>query len=735
MKSFMKESDTSAPVPHGPYEYYRRTVESKSYKIHCRRPKNMEYRDDLEAAKPLDVEAVSAEAAKLIAEMQADGGKLPDDKALHVDGFYDPSFEVTGEDEEILLDENEEAKAHAHYVVGCVAISPSHQLMAYTVDTSGYETYDLRIVRLDTAKKANHELVDEIKNIDGHVTWGKDDDTIFYCKLDDAHRPYQVYRHTVAESADDDDVKLFEESDERHWVDLSKTRSGRFIVISSDSPETSEAHVIDLDDNNGTPTPRVIAAREHGCRYTLDHRGSLFYLVANRSANKTKEYLESTLCTLPVSAVLDGSAKEKGRTLWREVPSFPYEGEKDPERPERPIRMLESVSCFQTFLALSGRRDGYAAVWVLRPKSAPQGEHEEATPDFHVHQVFFQEPGSTVLEGPNRDYESKMLRVCHESMRMPSRDLDLDTRAEHLPLFVVKQQEVPGGYDQKDYRTASVAVPPEVRSTCFDGDEVEANSPPVRMTLMWKADMYEGEAIPKNAPVLLYAYGAYGVCIDPEFDFKRLPLLNRGFVYAIAHVRGGGEEGRNWYEGATGAKYLTKKRTFLDLVECARYLKREGICAPDKLCVEGRSAGGLTVGAALNLDPGVFDCAIAGVPFVDIMTTMCDSTIPLTVTEWEEWGNPNETAFHDYMCSYSPIDNVRGEKYPPMLCTSGLHDPRVAYWEPLKWVTTLRDTASGGPFLSKCDLESGHFSASDRYRYLRERAYELAFVISVISNK
>lgn len=753
MRSHYQESDTTAPVPHDDYEYYRRTVAGLSYRVHCRRPRVMRNGGD-EPFGPgrtdIDVDFINAEVERIRAYKEANDGALPPDldKVLSVDGFTNETFAVTGENEEVILDENAEAKSHAHYVVGCVAMSPSHELLAYTVDTKGYETYTLRIVRLDPNRRGNNTLIDEVADIDGTVVWGVDDATIYYCKMDDAHRPYQVYRHRVASDeaarfGDVEDTLLFEESDDRHWVDLSKTRSGRFVLIASDSPETSEVHVLDLDvgDKFPGPTPCVVAPREHGCRYSVDHRDLYFYLVANRGKEPEEKYLEFHLQVVAVDAVLDGVGREEGRALWSSLAAFPYEGEVDPELPDRPIRMIDSVSCFQDFVAVSGRKGGYARVWVLRRIPGPGGTDDLedwdeviSPPKFDVDMVYFQEEGCTITEGPNRDFDTKLLRIRHESMRTPPRDLDLDLRYKYMPIYVIKEQEVPGGYDREAYCTTTLVVPPELRSATFPGDPTDpADAPPVRMTLMWKADCHGGAGVPSSAPVHLYAYGAYGVCIDPDFDFKRLPLLNRGFVIAIAHVRGGGEEGRHWYEGPKGGKYLTKKATFLDLVECARHLKREGICAPGKLCVEGRSAGGLTVGASLNLDPSVFDCAIAGVPFVDLMTTMCDSSIPLTATEWEEWGNPNEKTYHDYMLSYSPVDNVVGDAtYPPLLSTSGLHDPRVAYWEPLKWVTTLRDTAKGGPFFSKCDLDSGHFSASDRYRYLKERAFELAFMLAVI---
>jgi oligopeptidase B len=361
---------------------------------------------------------------------------------------------------------------------------------------------------------------------------------------------------------------------------------------------------------------------------------------------------------------------------------------------------------------LEGREGGITRVWVLDKKD---GSVDPAS----LRQLEFAEDLYEVGTSANREYDTSIVRLHYSSLTSPIQWLDVDmnnTSSEHH--VIIKEQQVLN-FDRTKY------VCKRVFATAPDKTQIP-------ISIVHRKDLYEEDGkedtdrTPK--PCMLYGYGSYGICIDPDFNAQILPYLDRGMIYAIAHVRGGGEMGRYWYEEQ--GKYLTKRNTFQDFISCAEHLVAENITAPEVLAIEGRSAGGLLMGNVINMRPDLFQCAVAGVPFVDLMTTMCDPSIPLTTGEWEEWGNPNEAKYFDYMLSYSPYDNVRAQPYPHVLITAGLHDPRVAYWEPAKWASKLRSLKTDdNEVIVKMDLDSGHFSASDRYKYLREKAFDQAFVL------
>mmetsp|Transcript_3674 Transcript_3674/g.5211 ORF Transcript_3674/g.5211 Transcript_3674/m.5211 type:complete len:751 (-) Transcript_3674:123-2375(-) len=607
--SHVQETDSSVPYKHGPYEYYTKTVEGSSYKIHCRR-------------------------------------------------------ELGSEKEEIILDENVLAKGKKHCDVGAVEVSPSHQLMAYSVDSTGYETYEVFIVNIGTGKVVDQALSETA----GRLTWGRDDKHLYYSTFDQAHRVDKVWRHTQGETKDSD-ILLFEEDDELFSAGFQKTRSERFLFIGSQSSETSEGYMLDL--TKESTEAELIAGREKGVLYDVnEYRGKL-YIITNKDDAKNFKLMST-------------SVDQPGPENWKEV--MPY---------DKDIK-LDLLSSFKDFAVLYGRQGGFTQMWIVR------GDDDDLT------RVEFEEKAYTVAPGVNEEFETTAYRFSYSSLTTPLQTVEMNIESGERK--VLKEQPVPN-FDRSSYESDRIEV------TVEDGTKVP-------MSLVYKKGLLNGHD-PK--PCYLYGYGSYEISIDPFFNSKLLPFLDRDVVVAIAHIRGGGEMGRMHYENA---KYLKKKNTFTDFIACADELVTKKITSPDRLVIEGRSAGGLLIGAVINMRPDLFHAAHAGVPFVDVMNTMSDATIPLTTGEWEEWGNPNEEKYFDYMLSYSPYDNVKKANYPALLATSGLWDPRVAYWEPTKWLAKLRENNLGeGDMLLKMDLASGHFSASDRYKLYRERAFELTFLL------
>ncbi len=511
------------------------------------------------------------------------------------------------------------------------------------------------------------ELPEAIADTYYGVAWASDSRTVFYTRPDDAMRPFQVWRHELGTDAADD-VCVFEEPDDRFFVSVRRTRSGAFIVIELESMVTSEALILEADDPTGAF--RVVEPRRQGIEYALEHRGDEFLLVTNDAAPNFR------LVRAPVAS--------PGREQWRDL--IPHRDD---------VRLL-GVDAFAGHLAVFERADALRRIRVVDPDTGVGDVLEQP------------EPVYTVSPGDNREFEAGELRFEYTSLITPPTVVDYDV--ERRTRTVRKQEPVPG-YDPQEYASE------RAWAVAADGERVP-------ISLAYRRGRQ------KPGPALLRGYGAYEISSDPAFVNSLVSLLDRGFVVAIAHVRGGGELGRRWYEAG---KLEHKANTFTDFVACAEHLIAEGWTAPDQLAARGRSAGGLLMGAVVNLRPDLFRAILAGVPFVDAVTTMLDETLPLTVPEWEEWGDPREPAFYRTMKAYSPYDNVEAKDYPAMLVTAGLHDSRVAYWEPAKWVAKLRATKTdSNPLLLRTRLEAGHAGPSGRYEAWREEAFELAFLLDAL---
>jgi len=609
MKGRMKETDASVPYRYGPYYYYTRTVAGEQYGIRCRK------RGSLDAP------------------------------------------------EEVLLDQNELAKGHDYFSLGSFEISPDHSLLAYAVDFDGSEQYTLQVKELATGKI----LPDQILNTSGSVAWANDNTTLFYTTLDDAHRPFKLFRHRLGSSKAKDPL-LHHEADERFYMNVGRTRSGQYVLMSLDSKLTSECWYLQADEPEAAL--KVVAPRRQGVEYSVDQQGDRFIIITNDKAVNFK------LMAAPLDT--------PGVQHWKEL--LPYESEVK----------LDGVSCFEKYLVLSERREGVSAIRVC------------ALPANKTHVVTWPEPAHDVGVGTNEEYQTTKIRLTYTSLVTPRSTYDYDMQAQTLEL---KKQEPVKGYQSDLY---------ESRRTFAKS----ADGTLVPISLVFKKSLKK--AGPQ--PLIMDGYGSYGASEDPAFSSGRISLLDRGVIYAIAHIRGGGEMGRPWYENG---KLQHKQHTFDDFIACAEQLIAEKYTSSDKLGIWGGSAGGLLIGAVINQRPELFQAAVADVPFVDVVNTMLDPTIPLTVTEYEEWGNPAEKPSYDVIRKYSPYDNVTAQAYPHLLITAGLNDPRVAYWEPAKWTARLRATSTGSNvILLKTNMGAGHGGESGRYEHLRENAFIYAFLLN-----
>lgn len=567
--------------------------------------------------------------------------------------------------EEILLDENALAAGQRYFRLGVFEVSPDHRLLAYSTDTDGSEVYTLRVLDLASGEL----LADEIRNTHNSAKWANDNRTLFYTTLDATQRPYRLYRHVLGRDPRHD-TWLFEEPGQAFRLAIDKTKSKRFLILRLRSNTTSELHYLEAD--RPEESLRLFQPRQPGLEYYLSHHDERFFILTNEEAPNFR------LFTAPVS--------DPSRDLWREF------------LPHRETVQLEGVEVFRDHLVIYEREDGLRKIRI----SDTEGNG--------IHYVDFDEPAYTLKPGWNPEFDSSQLRFRYNSLVTPESvfDYDLNRRTRTL----LKRYEVLGGYAPSQYKS----------------ERLFAESPDgarVPISLVYKRSLRR----PGGNPMLLYGYGAYGHSTDAAFSSRRLSLLDRGFVFAIAHVRGGKEMGRCWYEQG---KLLHKKNTFADFIACAEHLIREGYTRPEKLAIYGGSAGGLLVGAVLNERPELFASAIASVPFVDVVNTMLDPSIPLTVIEYDEWGNPNDKASYEYIKSYAPYENVRAQRYPHLLVTAGLNDSRVQFWEPAKWVARLRARKTDqNRLLLKTKLSAGHGGPSGRYEQLRETAFQYAFLLDV----
>jgi oligopeptidase B len=627
IKSRVQETDASAPVRRGEWEYFSRTIEGRQYPIHCRRP-----------------------------------ARTP--------GLPDPDAQPGTEPGEIVIvDENDLADGHEYFALGGFSPSPRQDWLAYSVDTSGAERYELRFRSLETGE----DLPETVPDVYYGIAWASDDRTVFYTRPDDAMRPWQVWRHTIGTPAADDALVL-QEDDDRFYAGVHRTRTGAFVVIDLGSKITSEVWLVDADD--ATSEPRLVTPRVQGVEYSVEHHatedtsGRLFVLTNDGGAENFK------LMVAPVTS--------PGRESWTEVV------------PHRPAVRLEGVQAFAGHLVRSEREEGLEQIVV----------HDLDTGD--VHTVAMPDPVYSAWVGANLEFDTGTLRFDYTSMVTPVSTYDYDVVDREAVL--VKRQPVPG-YEPTEFETQ------RLWATATDGRRI-----PISIVHR------RGLERDGTAPALLYGYGSYEASMDPSFSSARVSLLQRGVLFAIAHVRGGGELGRSWYEEG---KLERKPNTFTDFVAAAEHLIAEGYTSPQHLAARGGSAGGLLMGAVANLRPDLFRAIVAEVPFVDVVSTILDETLPLTVIEWEEWGNPVADAeIYRVMKSYSPYDNVTAQDYPALLVTGGLNDPRVQYWEPAKWVAKLRATSTGTrPLLLKMEMGAGHAGPSGRYDAWRDEAFVLAFVL------
>jgi len=592
------------------------------------------------------------------------------------DATTPPVVDVGGSpDEVVLLDENRLAESHAYLDVVNLDVSPGHSRLAYATDTTGDERFTLRVRDLGTGE----DLADTIEGTSYGVAWANDDATLFYTRPDAANRPYQLWRHRVG-SRPAEDTLVLEEPDERFHLGVGRTKDGEYVIVEMHSRVTSEVRVVPADQPDAVP--RTVQPRSQGIEYGLEHHRGTFILITNDDAENFK--------------VVATPVHDPSREGWTEL--IPHRAE---------VR-IEGLDVFAGHVVVYERRQGMARIRVIvLPEDGPRWDRE--LPEGYL--VPCPEIPSSSWGGANPEFTSKALRYEYSSLVTPSSvyDLDLDSGVAVLR----KRQEVLGGYEPERYATERRwAVAP-------DGTDVP-------VSIVYRKDV----ARDGTAPCLVYGYGAYEHCIDPVFSSLRLSLLDRGFVFAIAHVRGGGELGRRWYEEG---KLLAKPNTFTDFVACARTLVDDRWTAADRLVARGGSAGGLLIGAVANLAPELFRAMVAEVPFVDCLSTMMDDTLPLTVIEWEEWGNPaDDPAVYAVMKSYTPYENVRPTRYPGLLVTAGLEDPRVGYWEPAKWVQKLRAADPSATVLLKTELDSGHAGPSGRYEAWQDEAFVLAFVLDAV---
>ncbi len=569
--------------------------------------------------------------------------------------------------EEILLDVNRLAAGHAYFRMGAFEVSPDHRLLAYSADTTGAESFTIFVKDLATGEL----FAETVEGASPGAAWANDSRTLFYLLLDEVRRPSRLFRHIVGEDPTDDAL-VYHEPDEAFFLDIHRTRSRRYLVLELASHSTSEARYLSADDPRGEF--RVVEPRRAGIEYSVEHHGDRFYIVTNDGATNFR------LVAAPVSS--------PGRDHWTAV--VPY----------RPEVKLDAVEAFERHLVLWERTEGLRQLRVL----------ELATGEEHL--VAFPEPVYTVRPNENPEFETAVFRFSYTSLVTPNSVVDYDLAARTWT--VRKQTEVLGGYDPSLYRSERLFA------TNPDGTRV-----PVSLVYRFPLERDGGR------PLLLQGYGSYGYSYDPAFSSNVLSLLDRGWVVAIAHTRGGEEMGRAWYEGG---KLLQKWNTFTDFIAVAEHLVAEGYTAPDRLAITGGSAGGLLMGVVTNMRPDLFHAVVAEVPFVDVVNTMLDATLPLTVIEYDEWGNPNDPAYYEYIRSYSPYDNVASKDYPHILVTAGLNDPRVAYWEPAKWTARLRARKTDrNRLLLRTNMGAGHGGASGRYDHLREVAFKYAFLLDVIA--
>ncbi|MET0940781.1 MAG: S9 family peptidase [Mesorhizobium sp.] len=615
---------------------------------------------------------------KLFAEMK--GRIKEDDSTVPMkDGpyAYGSSFKLGGEQpryfriprdggpEQIILDGDHEAEGKAYFRLGGVDHSSDHRRLLWAFDDKGSEFFTLRVRDIG----AGSDLDDQVLDTGGSGVWSASNDGFFYTRLDANHRPSKIFFHDIGIESSGDRL-IYEESDPGYFMNVGGTRSNEWIFISINDHETSEYRILSADDP--LATPRVVSPRETGLQYDLEEGGDIFFILTN--ADGAKDF---KIVTAPIS--------DPSRANWQDLV------------PHQPGRLILSILSFKDFLVRLERKDGLPRIVVRDRKSGEE------------HLIAFDEEAFSLGLAGAYEYDTDVMRFIYSSMTTPAQVFDYNMHSRERVLL--KTQEVPSGHDPEQYVTRRLMAP------SHDGELV-----PVSLI------HHRDTPLDGSAPCLLYGYGSYGMTIPAAFNTNCLSLVDRGFVYAIAHVRGGKDKGYSWYEDGKREK---KTNTFHDFIAAARHLVAENYTAHDRIVAQGGSAGGMLMGAIANMAPEAFGAIIAEVPFVDVLTTMLDDSLPLTPPEWPEWGNPIQSeADYRTIAAYSPFDNVAALDYPPILAAAGLTDPRVTYWEPAKWVARLRARKAGdNPVLFKINMDAGHAGASGRFSRLEEIAFTYAFAL------
>ncbi|GAB3723130.1 S9 family peptidase [Flavobacterium koreense] len=614
MKARIKEDDSSVPYFYNGYYYITRFEKGKDYPIHSRKKGSLDAK------------------------------------------------------EEIMFDCNEMAKGHSYFNLNGISISEDNEWVSFGVDTVSRRQYTIQIKNLET----NEILPLKIENTTGGATWASDNKTLFYSRKDEVTlRPDRIYKHKLGSNPSEDVVVYFEKDDTFN-VSIYKSKSKKYLIISSESTLTSEFQIL----LSATPDEqfKIFQKRTRELEYSISHYEDSFYIVTNKDDATNFKVMKTPE---------DKTSKEN----WVDL------------IPHREEVLLEGIDIFKDYLVVSERFDGLNKIRIM-PWS---GEGEYYLP--------FELETYTAYTTTNIDFDTEILRYGYQSMAIPSSVIDFNMRTKEKT--ILKEQEVLGGkFDKNNY------IEERIWATAQDGTKIP-------MSMVYR----KGMMLNGKNPFLLYAYGSYGMTMEPYFSTTRLSLLDRGFIYAIAHVRGGEDMGRMWYEDG---KLLKKKNTFTDFIDCSKHVIAEKYTSAEHLYAEGGSAGGLLMGAIINMNPELYNGVIAQVPFVDVVTTMLDDTIPLTTGEYDEWGNPNVKKYYDYMLSYSPYDNVKEQDYPNLYISTGLHDSQVQYWEPAKWVAKLRvlKTNSKQLFMDT-NMDAGHGGASGRFESLKEVAKEFSFLLDL----
>lgn len=582
--------------------------------------------------------------------------------------IYSRKKETLDAPEEILFDVNEMAKEHDYYQLGSYKISPNNKLVAYSFDTISRRQYNVLIKNLETGEI----YPEQIKNTTGGMTWANDNKTLFYTNKDETTlRSDKIMKHVLGTDTKDDKL-VYEEKDDTFNTFVYKTKSSKYLVIGSSSTLTSEYQILEADKPNDKF--RIFQKRTRGLEYDIAHFGDYFYINTNADGASNFKLMKTAISK---------TSKEN----WQEVIAH------------RDDTLLEDIEIFKDYLVIEERNNGLNKIRIKRWDNKA---------DYYLP---FKEETYSAYTYYNPEFNTEILRYGYQSMTTPSSviDFNMNDKTEK----VIKEQEVLGGkFDKNNYESK------RIWATAKDGTKIP-------MSIVYKKGM---ELNGKN-PLLLYGYGSYGYTIDPSFSTTRLSLLDRGFIFAIAHIRGSEYLGRQWYEDG---KLLNKKNTFTDFNSCAHYLIDNKYTTNEHIYAMGGSAGGLLMGVILNLEPTLYNGVVAQVPFVDVMTTMLDDSIPLTTGEYDEWGNPNEKKYYDYMLSYSPYDQVGNQEYTNLLVTTGLHDSQVQYWEPAKWVAKLREMKQGTKkLLLHTNMKTGHGGASGRFESLKETARDYTFIFDL----